>query len=220
VSFIVRSYIIFLAFLFGATITALSQKNLRVGIGVLEIQYEKSATLLFFKDTLQSKPEKSVAVVQNASGDFVVKNEKEVGKWFSPEALWLDYSLFFIRVDTVIGKWYRVFSNNSSGSMLWTKAHSSKQFIPWKKFLLEYTTAINKDEDYNLEVKTGPSDKAATIKLMEIADCFEALEISGDWMRIKTNETLECNESKKKIRSCWIRWRKNNRLTIQYGLTC
>ena len=81
------------------------------------------------------------------------------------------------------------------------------------------TTAIDKGFA-NLDIKVEPSDKAKTIKKIETKDCFEALEIKGDWMKVRTNEKLDCNESKKPIKIGWIKWKDNNRLTINFFLTC
>ena len=71
-----------------------------------------------------------------------------------------------------------------------------------------------------LEVKTEASEKSATIKKMEKKDCFEVLEVKGDWMKIRTNKGLECNESKRPVKLGWIRWRYKNRLMIGYALSC
>ena len=158
--------------------------------------------------------------MQDNQGEYVVKNSSQVATWFQPEGLWLDYSIFVIRVDTSIGKWHKVVVNNETGKTLWTKAEPIKQLVKWPAFLLKETTAIEKHPDFDLEVKTAPSDKSKTIKEVEAVDCFEVLEIKGSWMRIKTNETLECSESKKPIKSGWIKWKQNNRLTVGYGLTC
>ena len=102
--------------------------------------------------------------------------------------------------------------------MLWTKADTVKQFIKWQTFLLTSISSINKN-DFNLDIKTLPSDKGTTIKKMESTDCFKVLEVKGDWIKIKTNTELECSESKKPVKSGWIRWRQHNRLTIGYALT-
>lgn len=212
-----RHIIIIAIILFPLTI--IGQKNINLGQGILKIDFEKLPTLRFYADTTQTTPIRTVSVTKDKQGEFTLKNNSQAS-WFNPEGLWLDYSIFVIRVDTVVGKWYRIFTNNDKRTILWTKADATKKFVKWETFLVKETTAINKHQDFNLEIKTSPSDKAATIKKIEKADCFEAIEVKGDWLRIKTNETLECNESKKTIKSGWIKWRRNNRLTIYYGLTC
>ena len=80
-----------------------------------------------------------------------------------------------------------MFTYNENGTTLWTKAESFKKFVKWQTFLVKETTAIDKLSDFELEIKSAPSDKATTIKKFEKTDCFDAIEIKGDWLRIKTN---------------------------------
>lgn len=199
---------------------SLAQKNINLGQGILNIDFEKLPTIGFYSDTMQKTPVKTVAVTKDKHGEYFLKNQDQVLSWFNPEGVWLDYSIFVMRVDTIAGKWYRVYINNDKGITMWTKANAVKKFVKWSTFLIRETTAIDKLPDFELDIKVAPDDKAKNIKRMEATDCFEALDIIGDWMRIKTNENLECNESKKTIKSGWIKWRIRNRLTIGYGLTC
>jgi hypothetical protein len=206
--------------IFIVPLTTIGQSNINVGQGLVKIEFEKLPTLLFYSDTNKTTPLRTVSVTKDKEGEFIIENSSHVRSWFNPEGLWLDYGIFIIRVDTVIGKWYRVFTNNDKGTTLWTKADSVNNFIKWQTFLVDETTSINIHQDFDLEIKTEPSDEALTIKIIEETDCFEAIEIMGDWLRIKTNESFECNESKKPIKSGWIKWRRNNRLLINYGLGC
>ena len=198
---------------------AIGQNNLPLGQGVLKIDYTKLPTLRFFEDTLHATPVKTISIAKDKEGEYIIKNQKKANAWFMPEQISLEYDIFIIRVDTVIGKWYRVVTNTEKATMLWTKVDPVKKFIKWPTFLLKETTAIEKGFA-DLEIKAEPSEKARTIKKIEVKDCFEVLEIKGDWMKIRTNTILDCNESQKPIKSGWIKWRQNNRLTIAFGLTC
>lgn len=196
-----------------------AQTALPVGQGVLKINFDKQPGLQFFEDTLQATPSRSVSVVTSANGELVIHSQKDPAAWFKPEQLFLEYGIFLLRVDRVAGKWFSVYINNETAGTLWIRADEANQFIQWPAFLLKETTAIDMGSEV-LEVKTGPSEKAATIKKMERKDCFEALEIKGDWMKIRTNMGLECNESKRPVKLGWIKWRNKNRLTISYALSC
>jgi hypothetical protein len=201
-------------------LTSFGQRNINIGQGILKIDFEKLPVINFFADTLKSRPIKTISVTRDKEGEFIIKNHVLVSSWFKPEGLWLTYSIFVIRVDTIAGKWFRVFINNDKGTTLWTKDDPTKKFVKWQTFLVKETTTIDKNPDFSMEIKSSPSDSSATIKRIEKTDCFEALEIKGDWMRIRTNTTLDCNESKRIIKSGWIKWRQNNRLTLNYGMTC
>lgn len=211
-------YFILLLLLFKAP--CFGQKNIPVGQGIIQIDFEKLPSLEFFEDTTSSLPSKKVSVMKDKNQEFIIKNASQVNTWFKPESLWLDYSIFIIRVDTMMGKWMRVYVNNENGQTMWTKIGVTKKFVKWSTFLLKGTSAVDKHPDFNLEIKVSPSSGAKTIKKMETSDCFEVLEVRGDWMKIRTNTTLDCNESTKTISSGWIQWCQNNRLTIQYSLTC
>ena len=155
-------------------------------------------------------------IAKNQSEEYVIQNQTEADTWFKPEQLFFEYDIFLIRVDTVIGNWYRVIVNSATAEMLWTNRASIKKFIPWQTFLKE-VSSIDKG-DFNLDIKTAASDKSTTIKKIESSDCFKVLEVKGDWIKIKTNTELECSESKKPVKMGWVRWRQNNKLTVNYAL--
>ena len=200
-------------------LATLGQNNLPLGQGVIKINYTNLPTLLFYSDTSQTKGIKIVSIGKDEEGEYIIRNRKLVDMWFMPEQIELDYDIFIMRVDTVIGKWYKVIVNAETAQTLWTRFDPVKKYVKWSTFLLKETTAIEKGFA-SLDIKTEPSQTAKTIKKIETKDCFEVLEIRGDWMKIKTNTKLDCNESNQPIKSGWIKWRQNNRLTIGYGLTC
>jgi hypothetical protein len=196
------------------------QKNIDIGQGILFIDYTKMEALTFYEDTSDLNPVMAVSFYRDQHGEFQIKNASNVRSWFNPEGLWIDYDIFIMRVDTSIGGWYRVYVNNDKGTMLWTKANSIKKFEPWDTFLLNETTSISKLPGFDLDIKQSPAKDGETIKKIEDADCFEVIEINGEWIKVKTNETLECSQSEKPVKSGWIKWRHDNKLTISYGLTC
>lgn len=195
------------------------QSDIFIGQGVIKIDYTKLPTLGFFADTNQTNITKIIVIAKDKEGEFIIKNSKEVYTWFMPEQISLEYEIFIIRVDTTIGKWYKVVTNTENGATLWTKVEPMKKFVRWSTFLLKETTAIEKGFA-NLDIKTQPFETAKTIKKIETKDCFEVLEIKGNWMKIRTNTKLDCNMSSKPIKLGWIKWRDRNRLTISFGLTC
>ena len=201
------------------TVNLYGQNTLQVGQGVLQADLSKQATLSFYNDTSQLKPSKKLSVVINADGNFEIKNQKEVSNWFSPEQIHLDYSIFVIRVDTVIGKWYKVVINNKQATTMWTKTNSNLKYNNWTTFFKKQVTSIQKDNE-SIDIKVEPNESSKTIKKIESADCFEVLDVKGDWLKVRTHTILECSESKKPIRSGWLKWKNKNKLTINFGLGC
>jgi len=92
--------------IFIAPLITIGQSNINLGQGVVKIDFEKLPTLLFYSDTNNTTPLRTVSVTKDKGGEFIIKNSSHVRSWFNPEGLWLDYGIFIIRVDTVIGKWY------------------------------------------------------------------------------------------------------------------
>lgn len=201
------------------SLTCLGQTNLPVGQGVIKIDFANLPTLYFYADTNAAKPSNTIAIGKDKEGEFIIKNSKEADTWFMPEQLSLEYDIFIIRVDTVIGKWYKVVTNTETATFLWTKAGPIKKFMKWPVFLLKETTAVERGVA-DIDIKVSPSESAKTIKKIEENDCFEVLEIKGDWMKVRTNTKLDCSESKRPVKSGWLKWRDKNRLMISFGLTC
>lgn len=196
------------------------QKSLPVGCGVIEIDQSRVSNVWFFSDTNNTSPDKVIKLLRKENGDYFVKNSSEVFKWFSPEAFLPDYYIFAMRVDTISGRWYRVVTNNERGEMYWTKSEASKKYFPWSTFLVNETTGIDINEDFTLDIKLQPNDSAKTIRKFDKRDCLEAIDCRGDWIKIRTHEMFDCNRHPQPIKSGWIRWKKDGRLTVNFSLTC
>lgn len=100
----------------------------------------------------------------------------------------------------------------------WIKKSETLNVKSWEKFLVENTTAI--EPLIPTDIKAEPDANSKTIRKSTNEDCFEAVEVKGDWIRLRTNETLECNEHPTPIKSGWIKWREANKLMINFFLTC
>ena len=210
--FLFLQIILFPVFSFG-------QPEIPLGQGIIEVDFEKPPVIYFYQDTLQQQPVKIITIIKNKEEDLVLKNPEQAQKWFSPETFSPDYSLFVMRVDTMIGKWYRVYVNNETKTTLWTKKEAIKKFYAWPEFLINRTTAV--EVGYMSQaVKKLPSDNAPTIKKLENEDCLEALEVQGEWIKVRTNTKLDCNTCKKPVKAGWIRWKKDGKLIISFALTC
>ena len=192
--------------------------QLKVGQGILKINISNFPSIMMYIDTRQEHPTKKIQIKKDSSGEIVITNREEVDKWFKPEQLFLEYDIFMMRVEAVSGKWIQVYTDNEEGITMWIRADPNLQFIPWQKFLLKEISAIDKHPSFSLDIKASPADKSKTIRKIETTDCFEVLEIKGAWMHIKTNLRSECNDSKKIIKSGWIKWKQDGKLTINYSL--
>ncbi|MBC7903039.1 MAG: hypothetical protein H7Y27_06435 [Gemmatimonadaceae bacterium] len=194
-----------------------AQPNLPLGAGVIKIDIGKKPVLNFYSDSSQTLPVKTIEIVSNSNGDFVVKDEA-ANAWFKPEQLFLNYDLLVIRVESASGNWLKVFVDNYSGKMLWMRSSPDFRLSVWKKFLKEQVFSIQKRDGYDLDIRLKPSASATRFKKIEDEDCLQVMSFKDGWMQVKTNTELECSESRKPVKSGWIQWSVNNRLTIDYSM--
>jgi len=197
------------------TITT-THPHTELGLGVIEVDINQTKEIRVFANKEEKEPEKAIRLVK-LNGDIIIE-EKDYSKWLKPESVWLDYSQFLFRFTKIEGDWIQIIINNDSGGKKWIKKSTNLKNIYWDKFLIDNTTAIG--TPISIEIKIAPSTESKTLRRSSTKDCFEAVEIKGDWLKIKTNETLECNEHPEPIKSGWIKWKSDNKLIIDYFLTC
>jgi hypothetical protein len=138
--------------------------------------------------------------------------------WLKPEGLSLDYSIFTFRYLQVEKEWVEVIINDETDDKKWLKRKAGLEVVRWEDFLVEYTTAI--EPLFPAAIKAALGEQAATLRKSSKEDCFEAVEVRGQWLRIRTNTVLECSEHDEPVADGWIRWRDDQRLLIEYFLTC
>ena len=207
---------LFTFLLLGSPLYLFGQKNLNLGQGILKVDITQMPVIEFFSDTMEKMPLRTVTVAKDSVGEFILKGNDRVANWFSPEQLFLNYEIFMIRVDTVLGNWLHVYTNNLQPATMWVKKQPRINFIPWTVFLHKEVSSINQEPTFKQPVKVAPNEQSPMIKEMEETDCFKVISIKGDWMNIKSN--TDCSDSKKPVKSGWIRWRKKNKLIISYSL--
>ena len=203
-------------FLFLLPIVSFGQNTLPSGQGILKVELEKLPTILFYTDTLKTKSSKSISIIK--FGEFALKNERDVKTWLKPEQLYLEYDIFILRVDTIIGKWIKVYVDNEKAVKLWTRMDNYIKYFSWDNFFRTEVSNITKGTK-ELGIKESDNEGSKTIKKMEEEDCFEILDVRADWLKIRTHSILECSTSKRPIKSGWLKWQQKGKLTIKFGLT-
>jgi hypothetical protein len=208
-----------LLFLFFCHLQTRAQSGvLPLGVGIVSVSHlDKLPVMRFYTDTNAATPVKIISVVKDREEELIIKNAGQ-NKWFEPEFLKLDYYILVVRCIEHAGKWNKVLVNESTA--YWVKQNKDIIYFSWPVFLKTQTTGISKIKNVALEIKLSPSDSATRLKMMEMEDCFVVMEVKGDWMKIKTSTELECSTSKRPVKLGWIKWRRNGKLLIEYGLTC
>lgn len=88
------------------------------------------------------------------------------------------------------------------------------KFSSWETYL-QGMFGIARLSNQNQTIKKQPSDSSEEIKYSG-SDCFQVKSMEGDWIEIFTAD--QCDESKTKIKSGWIKWTQGNKLLIEYYL--
>ena len=211
-------YLLFLLFILSSS-NSFAQSNLELGLGIVTVNIDALPKISFYSDTVSKIPVKSISVIKDKNQELVIKNIKQ-NAWLKSEGRALDYNIFIFRCTKKRGNWCEVYVNNTNRTKYWIKLNKNLSYLNWSKYLDTQTTWVGKRDEYSLEVKQSPNESSKRIKMMEKDDCFVVLEVKGDWMKVKTNDVLNCSGAKYPVKSGWIRWRKNNRLLIEYGLSC
>ena len=198
------------------TVWLLTTGEAELGQGIVEVDIYKTKEIKLFKNKGDELPEKTIRLVHRDSEIYI--EEKDYAKWLKPESVWLDYSIFIFRYTNIEGNWIEVVVNNETMNKKWIQKSGTLNVKSWEKFLVENTTAI--EPLIPTEIKAEPHADSKTIRKSTKEDCFEAVEVKGDWIRLRTNGTLECNEHPTPIKSGWIKWREANKLMINFFLTC
>lgn len=199
-------------FLLGSLISNATE----LGLGIVDIDIYKTKEINLYKNKSDRNPERVIHLIDK-NGNITIE-ENDYQKWLKPESIWLDYSIFIFRYTDFQDDWIEIIVNNDSMNKMWIRKTETMSVNTWQTFLVNRTTAV--EPLTSSEIKLEPSDNAQTIRKSTKDDCFEAIEIIGDWIKIKTNETLDCNKHPDPIKSGWIKWRQNNKLTIEFFLTC
>lgn len=211
----ITCFLLTLFFHFGGN----AQTNLKIGKGILMVQFEHLKQLDFYTDTLTKKPAKIIEIIHTID-EYSLRDKDSALRWFAPETAWLDYSFLHLRVEKSIGNWHQVFVNNESRTKMWIRKNPQLNYISWPAFMLNHVSSVNQLDTVALDIRLAPALQAKVLRKSTQQDCWEVLEIKGEWMKIQTHTKFECDITSPQIKNGWIRWRNKNKLLIYYSLTC
>lgn len=200
--------------------TFLSRGQTELGVGLVSINYNDKTILQFYTDTTDKKPAKTVEFFNDQSNNnYNIRNLKTQKKWLDPEVLWLDYDSFVFRCKMQTKGWYEVIVNNENGKTYWLKKGKWTKYLSWEMFL-KNMFSIERLPNQKQKIMSLPEEDSKEFKYSG-EDCFQVRSMKGDWIEIFTADY--CSEgysnSKTKIKSGWIKWRKGNKLLIRYFIT-
>jgi hypothetical protein len=106
--------------------------------------------------------------------------------------------------------YYRVLVNNS-GLSYWLSKSDFLKFIDIQTYFKGYTISLKPKQN----IFTKPNINSPTIPYTTNEDrvMFSLVQVKGDWMEIKSYEEENAQQSSK-LKSGWIKWFINNKMTI------
>jgi hypothetical protein len=152
-----------------------------LGLGIIQVDIEQTKEIRIYKNKGDKEAERVIRLIKE-KGDIVIE-EKDYIKWLHPETIWLDYSQFLFRYTQIQDNWIEVIINKETGDKRWVLTSSTFTISSWDKFLIENTTAI--EPLIPTDIKVEPNSDSKTIRKSTDKDCFEAIEIKGDWIKSK-----------------------------------
>jgi len=196
-----------------------SKGQTTLGIGLVSINFNDKTVLHFYNDPTDKEPVKTIEFF-NDSNNWNIRNLNKQIEWLRPEVLWLDYSSFVFRCKSKSENWYQVIVNNDTGKSLWIKKDSFIVFSGWENFL-KGMFGIARLRDTKQKIRKSPNDTAQEINYDCKYDCFQVKSMKGDWIEIFSTDDCDDGTDTKCgiIKSGWIRWRKGNKLLIEYFVT-
>lgn len=142
-----------------------------------------------------------------AMDSIVLADESEPR--IAPWAIKTDYGLLVFRVIAQDNEFYKVIADEEKKRISFIKKNDPlMEFQEWDQHILK-TFSIEFDEKKN-PVKEKPEENAAAVKFEANEDrLFHPVSISGDWLQLSTEE-------KSGEKKGWIRWKRGNRVLVEW----
>jgi hypothetical protein len=198
----------------------LDSEKADLGLGLISINFDDKTTLYFYSTPYDKKPNRTISFFNDKTiNSYNILDLDKHQEWLKPEILWLDYDQFVFRCLTVKDSWLKIIVNNETKETLWLKKSDLTIFRDWETFLKEMF-GVSRPPDQRQRIRTLPNDNSEEINY-EGQDCFQVKSMKGDWIEIFSADYCDesYTDSKTKIKSGWIKWRKGNQLLIEYFTT-
>lgn len=186
--------------------------NSEIGIGFFKPNFYENPTLYFYGDInlekglIEHMPMDSLVFTQNQYGEF---STSYAPPWLYPEHLKLDYGVMYFKVLGIGHDFVKVIANKANAQVSYVDKNHG-QFISWPEFLMSINSVEFK-EGSSGKVFSKPFEHAGEIAI-EYA-FIQPLMVHEEWLYGKF-----VDEQLKEKGKGWIRWRKGNKLYINYSL--
>ena len=187
-----------------------------LGTGLLSVDFDGNTIVSFYNKPTDKLPIKTVEFFNDLRIDsWNIKNLKAQKEWLNPEVLWLDYSPLVFRVKSKTDQGFQIIVNNKTNQTYWVKRNQSMTFLTWETFLKNMFSVARLNIS-DQKIRKLPIENAEQINYKG-KDCFQVKSMKGDWIEIFTADN--CDQSKTKLKTGWLKWRQGNKLLIKYFIT-
>jgi hypothetical protein len=182
------------------------------GIGFFKPNFYENPSLYFYgnvnleKGLTEHLPMDSVVFTQNQFGEF---STSYAPPWLYPEHLKLDYGVLYFKVLGIGHDFLKVIANKDNAQVSYLNKNQG-EFFSWTEFLMTVNSVELKEENSG-KVRLKPFEQAGEIAI-EYA-FIQPLIVNEEWLYGKFVDV----QLKEKGKG-WIRWRKGNKLYINYSL--
>lgn len=199
----------------------LSQNVEIKGTGIISVDIEKLPTIYFYENKNDNHFDKTIEVFDDKTiNSYNIKNLDSINTtWFKPLHVHLDYFIFDFQCSDYGEDWIQVVVNEETNLKYWIRNTTVFKFTSWEDFISN-VIGIRPLDEKNNPILTKPNVDAPKCVKQPI-DCLMPVEVVGDWMKVKLepavcDKTFEMEEEQNF--EGYIRWKKGNKLIIDYFL--
>ena len=128
------------------------------------------------------------------------------------------YILMFNCLKEING-FYEVIINVDTKETMWLKKQSTIQLKLWDDFLKSVICLSSLDAQTN-QIRVKPNDNSEVAMENVKDECFEVIEVKGDWLNIRCFVIdFDMLDEKYRDFNGWLKWRDENELLIEYYLS-
>ncbi len=204
-----------------SSFNALAQVKEIKGSGVISVNIAKLPTINFYKNKNNNDIYKTIEVFDDkVINSYNIKSLDSISAtWFKPMHLYLDYFIFDFQCSNFDENWIQVVVNEETNLKYWMKNSSVLKYTKWEDFISKVISVRPLDEKNN-PILTEPNIDAPKC-FKQPTDCLMPVEVIGDWIKVIIEPPI-CDETgdleEEDIFEGYIRWKKENRLLIDYFL--
>lgn len=179
------------------------------GLLVLADGYDKPNDFLRFYDEDKSLWYEFTFYYEDSDGKFEYENGE-----FSPYSFHQDYFLLALKYVAEDANRFRVIVNDKKDLQKYVnKADKNLKFETWEEHILK-TFAIEFKENEN-PLRETPNGKIKKVEFSKI-DRFGAVEFEGEWLKVEWDTESNPDNDPSKTDFGWVKWKKGEKLLIEW----